>query len=276
MLAGEVETLEPLRRAADPPPRAASLGLVEPQGALDRFPRTTFALAKSRVVWPVDREARHGRARGRARRPRDRAPAAQGARAPRARRRRSRARLQARGRAHALGAARLRRDTMTACRATSLTTLDGGGRVITEPLPSVRSVAIGFWIGAGSRDEDDAHAGLSHFLEHLLFKGTRSYSALEIAEIFDALGGELNASTARDYTVVYARVLDEHLETALDVMTDMVFAPTLDRRRLRARGRPRGDRDGRGLAAGARPRSLHARPSSATIRSAGPCSAPRR
>ncbi|MBD0289647.1 MAG: insulinase family protein, partial [Thermoleophilia bacterium] len=108
-----------------------------------------------------------------------------------------------------------------------LTTLDGGGRVITEPLPSVRSVAIGLWIGAGSRDEDDDAAGLSHFLEHLLFKGTRSYTALEIAEIFDALGGELNASTARDYTVVYARVLDEHVETALDVMTDMVFAPEL-------------------------------------------------
>jgi predicted Zn-dependent peptidase len=108
-----------------------------------------------------------------------------------------------------------------------LTTLDGGGRVVTEPLPSVRSAAIGLWIGAGSRDEDDAHAGLSHFLEHLLFKGTGKYSALEIAEIFDAFGGELNASTARDYTVVYARVLDDHLETALDVMTDMVFAPTL-------------------------------------------------
>ena len=108
-----------------------------------------------------------------------------------------------------------------------LTTLDGGARVISEPLPSGRSVAIGFWIGAGSRDEDDARAGLSHFLEHLLFKGSRSYSALEIAEVFDAFGGELNAATARDYTVVYARVMDEHLETALDVMSDMVFAPTL-------------------------------------------------
>ena len=107
-----------------------------------------------------------------------------------------------------------------------LTTLDGGARVITEPLPTVRSAAIGIWIGAGSRDEDDAHAGLSHFIEHLLFKGTKTYSALEIAELFDGMGGELNASTARDYTVVYARVLDEHLEEALDVMTDMVFAPT--------------------------------------------------
>jgi predicted Zn-dependent peptidase len=108
----------------------------------------------------------------------------------------------------------------------TVTTLDGGGRVVTEPLSGVRSIAIGLWIGAGSRDEDEAHAGLSHFLEHLLFKGTRSYSALEIAEVFDGFGGELNASTARDYTVVYARVLDEHVEKALDVMTDMVYAPS--------------------------------------------------
>ena len=107
-----------------------------------------------------------------------------------------------------------------------MTMLDGGGRVVTEALPSVRSAAIGLWIGAGSRDEDGAHAGVSHFLEHLLFKGTRSYSALEIAEVFDGFGGELNASTARDYTVVYARVLDEHVEKALDVMTDMVYAPS--------------------------------------------------
>jgi len=108
-----------------------------------------------------------------------------------------------------------------------LTTLDGGTRVVTEPLPSVRSVAMGLWIGTGSRDEDDGHAGVSHFLEHLLFKGSASYSALDVAEIFDTFGGELNAATARDYTVVYSRVLDEHLETALDVMTDMVFAPSL-------------------------------------------------
>ena len=108
-----------------------------------------------------------------------------------------------------------------------LSALDDGERVVTERLEGVRSVAIGFWIGAGSRDEDDARAGVSHFLEHLLFKGTRSYSAKEIAEIFDGVGGELNAATTREYTVVYARVMDEHLETALDVMTDMVFAPTL-------------------------------------------------
>ena len=109
-----------------------------------------------------------------------------------------------------------------------LSTLADGERVVSERLDGVRSVAIGFWIGTGSRDEDNARAGLSHFIEHLLFKGTRSYSAQEIAETFDGIGGELNALTTREYTVVYARVMDDHLETALDVMTDMVYAPTLD------------------------------------------------
>jgi len=107
-----------------------------------------------------------------------------------------------------------------------LTELDSGERVISERLSHVRSVAIGFWIGAGSRDETDAKAGVSHFLEHLLFKGTASYTAQEIAEIFDALGGELNAATSREHTLVYARVPDDRLETALDVMGEMVFAPS--------------------------------------------------
>jgi len=104
--------------------------------------------------------------------------------------------------------------------------LDSGERVITERVPSVRSVALGYWIGAGSRDEKDERAGVSHFLEHLLFKGSAGYSATEIAEIFDGLGGELNAATSREHTVLYSRVPDAHLETAVDVMTDMVFAPT--------------------------------------------------
>jgi predicted Zn-dependent peptidase len=104
--------------------------------------------------------------------------------------------------------------------------LDSGERVITERVPSVRSVALGYWIGAGSRDEKDDRAGVSHFLEHLLFKGSAHYSATEIAEIFDGLGGELNAATSREHTVLYSRVPDAHLETAVDVMTDMVFAPT--------------------------------------------------
>ncbi|MHB8641924.1 MAG: M16 family metallopeptidase [Gaiellaceae bacterium] len=104
--------------------------------------------------------------------------------------------------------------------------LDSGERLITEHVPGVRSVAIGYWIGVGSRDEKDERAGVSHFLEHLLFKGSSRYSAQEIAEIFDGLGGELNAATSREHTVLYARVTDAHLETAVDVMTDMVFSPT--------------------------------------------------
>src|SRR5918911_5024348 len=109
-----------------------------------------------------------------------------------------------------------------------LSELDSGERLITERVTSVRSVALGFWIGAGSRDEPDARAGVSHFIEHLLFKGTASYSAQQIAEIFDTLGGELNAATSREHTVVYARVPDEQLQTALDVMGEMVFAPRFD------------------------------------------------
>jgi predicted Zn-dependent peptidase len=107
-----------------------------------------------------------------------------------------------------------------------ITELDSGERVITERVPSVRSVALGYWIGVGSRDEKDERAGVSHFLEHLLFKGSASYTAQEIAETFDGLGGELNAATSREHTVLYGRVTDAHLETAVDVMTDMVFAPT--------------------------------------------------
>src|SRR5450759_4226979 len=93
-------------------------------------------------------------------------------------------------------------------------------------MPSVRSVAIGFWIGVGSRDETPAKAGLTHFIEHLLFKGTRSYEARQIAETFDELGGELNAATSREHTVVFGRVPYDQLERAIDVMTDMVFVPT--------------------------------------------------
>jgi predicted Zn-dependent peptidase len=107
-----------------------------------------------------------------------------------------------------------------------LSELDSGERVISEQVESVRSVSLGFWIGAGSRDETDRNAGVSHFIEHLLFKGSSRYSAQEIAEIFDGLGGELNAATSREHTMVYARVPDAHLETAVEVMADMVYAPT--------------------------------------------------
>jgi predicted Zn-dependent peptidase len=106
-----------------------------------------------------------------------------------------------------------------------LSELDSGERVVSERIEHVRSVALGFWIGAGSRDEDESRAGVSHFIEHLLFKGSSSHSAQEIAEIFDGLGGELNAATSREHTVVYSRVPDDHLATAVDVMADMVFTP---------------------------------------------------
>ena len=106
-----------------------------------------------------------------------------------------------------------------------LSELDSGERVISEKVPGVRSVSLGFWIGAGSRDERADRAGVSHFIEHLLFKGSRSYDAQQIAETFDAMGAELNAATSREHTVIYSRVPDQHVDTALAVMTDMVFAP---------------------------------------------------
>jgi predicted Zn-dependent peptidase len=94
-------------------------------------------------------------------------------------------------------------------------------------MASVRSVSLGFWIGTGSRAESEDQAGLSHLLEHLLFKGSSKYSSLEIDQIFDAMGAELNAGTGKETTSVYARVIETHLTEAFDVMADMVFRPTL-------------------------------------------------
>jgi predicted Zn-dependent peptidase len=108
-----------------------------------------------------------------------------------------------------------------------LTTLESGVRIVTEAMPSVRSVSLGFWIGTGSRYESETEAGLSHLLEHLLFKGTAKYASLQIDQIFDGMGAELNAGTGKETTSVYARVIDEHLVDAFDVMADMVFRPTL-------------------------------------------------
>ena len=102
------------------------------------------------------------------------------------------------------------------------TVLPGGLRVVTESLPAVRSVALGIWVGVGSRDEGREHAGATHYLEHLLFKGTRKRTALEISAAMDAVGGEMNAFTAKEYTCYYARVLDADLPLAIDVLSDMV------------------------------------------------------
>jgi predicted Zn-dependent peptidase len=108
------------------------------------------------------------------------------------------------------------------------TVLPGGLRVITESLPAVRSAAFGIWAGVGSRDEDLDHAGATHYLEHLLFKGTRHRSALDISAAMDAVGGELNAFTAKEYTCYYARVLDADLPLAIDVLADMVTSSLLE------------------------------------------------
>jgi predicted Zn-dependent peptidase len=102
------------------------------------------------------------------------------------------------------------------------TVLPGGLRVVTESLPSVRSAAFGIWAGVGSRDEDAAHAGATHYLEHLLFKGTNRRAALDISAAMDAVGGELNAFTGKEYTCYYARVLDADVPLAIDVVSDMV------------------------------------------------------
>ncbi len=109
-----------------------------------------------------------------------------------------------------------------------LTTLESGVRIVTEAMPAVRSVSLGFWIATGSRYETEAQAGLSHLLEHLLFKGSAKYDSLEIDQIFDGMGAELNAGTGKETTSVYARVIDQHLDDAFDVMADMVFHPSLD------------------------------------------------
>jgi predicted Zn-dependent peptidase len=104
----------------------------------------------------------------------------------------------------------------------SRSVLPGGLRIVTEFLPAVRSVSLGIWVGVGSRDEDEAHAGATHYLEHLLFKGTGRRTALEISSAMDAVGGEMNAFTAKEYTCYYARVLDSDLPLAVDILSDMI------------------------------------------------------
>ena len=102
------------------------------------------------------------------------------------------------------------------------TVLPSGLRIVTEEVPSVRSAAIGIWVNVGSRDETPAVAGASHFLEHLLFKGTTRRSALEISATIEAVGGEMNAFTSKEYTCFYARVIDTDLPMAIDVVSDLI------------------------------------------------------
>jgi len=108
------------------------------------------------------------------------------------------------------------------------TVLPGGVRVLTEAMPGLRSATIGAWVGVGSRDEATGHHGSTHFLEHLLFKGTGRRTAMEIASAFDEVGGEANAVTGKEHTCYYARVLDDDLPMAVDVLCDMVSDARLD------------------------------------------------
>lgn len=106
--------------------------------------------------------------------------------------------------------------------------LPGGLRVLIEPIPYVRSVAVGVWVAAGSRFEEPSQAGVTHLIEHLLFKGTERRSAQDIAEAIDAVGGQLNAFTSKEHTCYYCRVLDEHFELALDLLSDMLLRSRFD------------------------------------------------
>lgn len=108
-----------------------------------------------------------------------------------------------------------------------------GARIVLEKIPAVRSAAIGIWIGTGSRNETEENNGVSHFLEHMFFKGTETRNAREIAESFDRIGGHVNAFTSKEYTCFYAKVLDDHIEHALDVLADMYFHSTFSTEELK-------------------------------------------
>lgn len=104
-------------------------------------------------------------------------------------------------------------------------TLANGLRLVTEAMPHVRSVSIGVWLTRGSRHEPSAHAGIAHFVEHMLFKGTATRSAEDIAQQVDSIGGQLDAFTSKEYAGYYVKVLDEHLPLAVDILTDLVSRP---------------------------------------------------
>src|SRR3954464_11774717 len=103
--------------------------------------------------------------------------------------------------------------------------LDTGLRLITETMPHVRSVSIGVWLTRGSRHESEPQGGIAHFVEHMLFKGTDSRSAEDIAQEIDSIGGQLDAFTAKEYASYYIKVLDEHLPMAVDILSDIVLNP---------------------------------------------------
>ncbi len=108
------------------------------------------------------------------------------------------------------------------------TILPNGLRIISENVPYVESVSIGLWVDVGARDEDDSVRGISHFIEHVLFKGTKTRSAIEIADEMDYLGGQLNAFTDKENSCFYVKVLGEHLDKAVDILCDMLLNSVFD------------------------------------------------
>src|SRR5690606_9739943 len=112
------------------------------------------------------------------------------------------------------------------------TELPGGVRVVTEQIPSVRSVSVGVWVHAGSRDEAPREGGMTHFIEHMVFKGTERRRGYQINQRMEAVGGYLNAFTAKEHTCFYARGLDAHLGRALDTVLDLVLRRTLPPREI--------------------------------------------
>jgi predicted Zn-dependent peptidase len=114
------------------------------------------------------------------------------------------------------------------------TTLSNGIRLVTESMPDVASLCVGVWVGTGSRDETPEQSGISHFLEHLLFKGTPERTAREIAEEVDAVGGDMNAYTTKEYTTFYVRALAEHVDLCLDILGDILCRPALRREEVDA------------------------------------------
>ena len=109
------------------------------------------------------------------------------------------------------------------------TVLENGIRIVTERMPFVRSVSIGVWVEAGTIDETTSNNGISHFLEHLLFKGTKTKSAMEIACSLESLGGSINGSTGKEFSVYSAQVLDENTDIAINVLSDLIQNPRFDK-----------------------------------------------
>ena len=124
----------------------------------------------------------------------------------------------------------------------------------------VRSVSLGVWLSRGSRHETDEESGIAHFVEHMLFKGTATRTAEDIAQAVDSIGGQLDAFTAKEYASYYVKVLDEHVPIAVDILSDIVLRPAFHGRRHRAREKshPRRNQDGRGHARRSRARDFHA------------------